>query len=148
MSFASDLRADLDDVRAIPGDLGLRPYTVNLVTRVWTGARVGMGTSTTTRTALLVGGQNPHVTQVTQQDITAGGYSAGDFKVGPLTPPFVGGGYATTDLDPPQDGSAREVWYELTGPSPATTLQTLEKVGEQADGALSIWLILHAKQFT
>jgi hypothetical protein len=150
MSFASDLRADLDDIRAIPGDLGLRPYTVTLVIETWDGARVGDGTKTTTRTTLLVGGQPPKVQSVSQQDIVAGGYMSGDFKVGPFTPPFVGGGgYSVTDLDPPKlPNVQREVFYELVGPEPTTTVHRCEKVGDDADSALSTYLILRAKEFT
>lgn len=86
------LRAIAEDVRTVPGELGLREYTVDLLSESWSGAQAGEGTATETATRLLVGGQNPKVRWLTQKEIAVGGIPDGTVEVGPLTPKCSAGG--------------------------------------------------------
>lgn len=119
MSFASDLLAGIDAIRAIPGTLGLHPYVVTKVTRTWATAIIGHGSYTDAEEVLLVGGQNPHVRQVTESARdhyleTGPTFSEGDWLVGPLTPEFAGGGYDADNFDAGEN--AVEIFYKIDGP--------------------------------
>ena len=149
----STLRDDLldvvDDIRGIPGDLGLRLFTVSVIVVTWTGARPGVGSSTTTVTRVKAGlGRfDVKVRNVSQRDAIASGglYTDQDIEVGPITPPFVGidEGNATTELDPPTTTTAREVFYRVTGPGMASTSgDTYEKIGQRVDRSFRYMLTL------
>lgn len=119
MSFVDDLLPTLDAIRAIPGDLGLHPFTVTRVTKTWASGTVGHGSATTTEQALTVGGQNPHVRNATEDEIKhllgAGSlFKPGTLLVGPLTPEFAGGGYDVDGFDA-SSGVATQVLYRVTG---------------------------------
>lgn len=117
MTFRDDLRAICFNARAIPGALGLRPYTVVMVTETWSGDELGQGTPTRAETTILeANGQNPKVRQLNTEEVALGGYGKGTWKIGPITPDFPGGGTPRDNLlpDPP---NKTLVFYELTGPA-------------------------------
>lgn len=120
MSFRLDVRAMVDDIRgSVPGSLDLRPHAVTVRVRTWTGARAGVGTFTDVDTRVLNAGFNPKVRELAPRDVAASGgvYVTGDYRIGPITPEYVGGGTAATTLDPATTTTAREVFFLITGPS-------------------------------
>jgi hypothetical protein len=119
MSFRLDLRKSVEAIRGlVPGGLDLRPFRVDVVVRTWSGARAGVGTATVTSTRLMNQGQNPKFEQLKTNDVVASGglYSAGDFRIGPLTPEYPTGGTDHGTLDPSTTTTAREVFYLVRGP--------------------------------
>lgn len=102
MTERDDLLPDVDDIRAIPGEFGLRRYRVWVVTTTSTGVRPGMPGAQETRTEveLLVGGQPPKVRNVRSRDVIAGLSEAStiELEIGPVTPEFAGGGHSPADL--------------------------------------------------
>ncbi len=95
----------------------LRRYDVTVRVNTWSGALVGEGTKTTVNTPLLVNGQRPKVTQVTQKQIimSHGLYQDQDLMVGPLTPPFAGGGTAVIVFDPSNAAPNVELLFVVSG---------------------------------
>jgi len=152
MSLVDDLLPDLDRVRGIPGELGLRQYAVSLAVKTWSGARAGMGTATTTFTPIRCAGgaQNPKVRQLTQKDVVASGgvYSDQDFEVGPITPAFAGGGTAISGFEPAQGSSPTEIAFKLTGPGLPTGGAYYAKIGQDVTGNLHYSFILRKTAFT
>lgn len=119
MSFRTTLLATVERIRGVvPGALDLRPHTVTVRVRTWTGARAGIGTRVDADTPIRNFGFNPKVSEVSSRDVVASGgvYQQGDFRVGPITPEYVGGGTALTTLDPATTGTAREVLFKIEGP--------------------------------
>ena len=97
-SFADDMRGLADDIRAIPGALGLYEHAVTLLWDTWTGDQPGQGTVTEQATALLVGGQNPKVRWLSEKEIAIGGLPSGTIEIGPLTPGHSAGGMDIASL--------------------------------------------------
>lgn len=119
MSLRTSLLPVLERLRGtIPVQLGLRPYSVTVRVRTWTGQRPGMGTHSDVDTVLGNAGQNVKVTLISSRDIVASGgrYTAGDFRVGPLTPSHATGGTPLSVFDPPRSATAREIFFIVTGP--------------------------------
>ena len=138
---------DLDEIRGIGGELGLRPFTVSVSFVTWSGARVGMGTPTTTTTTFTNTSPTPDVTtqpvmvrQVNRKEVIASGglYTNRDLKVGPLTPAFAatlvqaGGGFADPAIDPEATNTPTEVHWRVSGPGYPAAGATFDKVGEEA----------------
>lgn len=128
----------------------MRPFSVEVVVRNWDGDRVGVGASSDAVHAVqLPGGQNPKVRQLSPADTIASGGSLqyARFEIGPLTPdypgitspapnraPFIGGGEATTKLDPPtQLEQPQEVLYRIKGPGLPTHGMLCKKAFQQFD---------------
>lgn len=116
MSFASDLQPVLDDIRGIPGELGLHPFTVTRLTRTWASGTVGHGTYTEASTVLRVGGQNPHVKESSEDAIrhllgSGSLFREGEWIIGPLTPDV------SVDLDAVDvdAGTAAQILYKIEG---------------------------------
>lgn len=124
MTFKDDLRAICYSARAIPGQLGMREYSVTVVqetwgggTETWGGGERGQGTPTRTETPILeADGQNPKVRQLNTEEVALGGYGRGTWRIGPITPDFPGGGTLRSALLPdPADNTL--VFFVLTGPA-------------------------------
>ncbi len=143
MSFVSDVLPDIDEIRAIPGDLGLRPFTITVRTRSWSGTRVGDGTSTDADAILLVHGQAPKCRRVAYKETAAAGgkYQEGDYRVGPMTPDFPGGGVAFSTLAPTSQAST-EIYYRLVGPDTPALGTWCSAVGEEGDHPLHRYLVV------
>jgi hypothetical protein len=150
VSFASSLLPGLDRLRTIPGSLGLRPYSVSLLVTTWTGDTtgigIGRGTKTDTLTPItLAGGQPPKIRRLSYKETVAGGgkYQEGDFKIGPLTPDYVGGGVPFSVMAPTRTGDARTGYhFVLYGPDTPAEGLLCEPVEEQADRALHRYLVV------
>lgn len=134
MSLLDDLLPVFGTVRAIPGSLGLNPYSVEVIVTTWTGERPGLGTQTQTVTAISENGQNPDVEEISTREILASGglYRDQDLRVGPITPPWTAidlstGGTALTTLDPTLS-KGQSVRYRLKGPGLPVAGALYEKV--------------------
>lgn len=114
-TFVESIRAALDEIRGIPGQIGTRPYTVSVRVTTWSGARVGIGTPTTTDTRVRVGDGDPHVRPVSDRAVVASGgaLEAHDLVLGPFTP----GVLPVATLDPATSATPTEVLFLLTGPN-------------------------------
>jgi hypothetical protein len=96
MTLAASLRKLAFNVRAIPGQLGVRPHRVSILKRSWSGPHTGDGTRTDVEIDIVeANGQPPKVRWLSDEQIAVGSLEAGTVEIGPITPRFVGGG---TDL--------------------------------------------------
>ncbi len=146
-TLGTDLLDVLDDIRGIPGELGLRPYKVTVLVRTWNGSRPGVDQSTSTDATSVIsvdiGSQHPRVRQLTQREIiaSAGMYQDQDMRVGPITPPTVGGTDppyvgATADhsaisvFEPPIGAGPVEIFFKLEGPGMSPGGSYFKKVGQ------------------
>lgn len=140
MALKDDLLSLVDELRAIAGDLGFRPYQVWVRTTQSAGTRPGIGTKVLSETRLLVGGQNPKVREVKRRDIVAGSNNllTAEYDIGPLTPEFGGGGISHDTISPQRSSTPTEVWFLLKGPGfPATGL-LCQRIGDHVDRPLRI----------
>ncbi len=150
MSFRDDILPDVDSIRGIPGELGLRRFAVSVLVRTHSGARPGIsgGTWTDVTTPLKVAGgtQNPKVTQVTSKDVVASGglYQVGDFRIGPLTTEWAGGGTPFATLSPATTSTAREVFFVITGPGLPTGGVTCQRVSDETMKNFHVNVIVRA----
>lgn len=132
----------LDAVRSIGDALGLRPFTVYQLTRVWTGERPGKGTKTDTTFQLVNtdadGVTHPvRVKQVSRRDIIASGGTYADqmLTIGPITPTYTteqGGGFSSGQLDPAPTSAATEIFWKVLGPGIPAAGAWFAKVDEVA----------------
>jgi hypothetical protein len=152
----SSFLSDLEEIRGIGAELGLRPYTVTAVVHTWSGSRIGLGIKTTTKTQI-TNGTDPYtglpvtigVRQVSRKEIVASGgaYTDRDLRVGPMTPAFAAtlagfaGGFTDSTLDPTPTGTPTEVHYLVTGPSVPAGGAAFDKIGEEAT-ALHYFVII------
>jgi hypothetical protein len=86
-------------IRAIPGELGVRPHRVYLVEVDSTGSTWGEGTVTTTETEITEDGQPPKVSQANDEQRALGNLADGALRIGPITPPSSGAGITATKLN-------------------------------------------------
>lgn len=114
MTLRDDLLDLAEDVREIPGELGVRLFDVDVFKRVWSGERVGIGVGYDNAKPLFVASFRPKVVQVTSRDIIASGglYQEQDLRIGPLTPSKV----VVPDFDPPMGTQPLELFFRITGP--------------------------------
>ncbi len=141
LSLREALLPVIDQLRGLPGQLGLRQYTVSVVKREWTGERVGLGYNTDTETPIRVdlGSYTPKVQMLSSRDIIASGglYTDQDLKIGPITPPFVGStldGSAITIFDPTPGDVPTEIFFKITGPGYPTAGAWFKKVAQDVTG--------------
>ncbi len=132
MSIVSDVLSILDMGRGLIATAGLCPYSVWVRTITWSGSAPGRGTQTVVDTPIYVDGdKNPQVKRVQGRDIMPGGtYFTDEFTIGPMTPPFAGGGVASTTLDPSIGSTGQEMFYLLKGPGLPTNGALFEKVSD------------------
>lgn len=118
MSLKDDLLPLVDTLRAIPGELGFRPFQVWVRKTTYAGPRVSVGASTFTETRLLVNGQNPKVRELKGKDVVAGTpeMAASTFEIGPVTPSFPGGGVSYGTINPTKTSVPTTVLFVLKGP--------------------------------
>ena len=143
-----DLRPDIDDIRGIAAELGGRRFTVSLVTRTWTGERVGVGTKTDVTTTIKVahGTLDPAVAQVSTREIIASGdrFTDQDLKVGPLTPAYPGGGVADATAVPALAGLPTEIFWKVTGPGIPPGGAWFDQIWDDTGANLHTYLYLRA----
>jgi hypothetical protein len=119
MGFRDSLRSVVSSIRAIPGrDFEIRPYTVAVVTRAWSGTHPGEGLETVSTTPITeADGQPPKVRFLNdEQRALADGLPMGSVEVGPITPDFPGGGTTWAALSGSGTTAGNSFHYLLTGP--------------------------------
>jgi hypothetical protein len=138
MSFKDDLLPLVDNLKAIPGELGFRPYEVWVRTTTYAGRRVGEGAVSVTETQLLVGGQNPKVRQVKSHDVVAGTPELASrvYEIGPLTPEFPGGGVAESTINPEKTSTPTTLLFVLKGPGLPPDGLLCQRVSDELDRPL------------
>lgn len=117
MTLAAGLRKLAYSVRAIPGQLGVRPHRVSVLRRSWSGPHVGDGTRTDVEVDIVeAGGQPPKVRWLSDEELAVGSLNPGTVQIGPITPAFPGGGtnLGTLDGSALTAGQVRHLW--IVGP--------------------------------
>jgi hypothetical protein len=95
------LRKLANHLRALPGRMGIRPYSIEVQVTTSAGAELGEGAQTVVTTLITeANGQPPKVRWLSNKEIALGGYEDGTVEVGPITPDFPGGGTAIATLHP------------------------------------------------
>lgn len=152
MAFGSSTLRDsllpaLDVIRGIPAQMGLRPHTVSITVRTWSGSRAGLGSNTDTTTGIKqdLGIYPIKVRNMSQKDIIASGglYTDQDVVAGPITPPYIGSlldNNAIAIFDPPSQGA--EVFFLITGPGYPTAGAYFKKIGQRVDTPMRYTLYL------
>jgi hypothetical protein len=136
----------LDSIRtSYPNDYALRPVTLTVRVKTWSGTSVGPPGTATTDDTVIAGpaGNRYKLRAVTEKDIVASGgkYQAGQYRVGPITPPYAGGPITADDIIPPKiAGLGREVYYGVTDATGIT--QWCSMVGAETMHALHWYLVL------
>lgn len=138
MSLKDDLLPLVDDVRAIAGELGFRPFQVWARKTTYSGSRVGDGSPTVTETRLLVGRQDPKVREIKSKDVIAGSqeFTSAVYEIGPLTPEFPGGGIAESTINPQLTGVPTTFVFVLKGRGLPTEGLLCQRVDEDSDRPL------------
>jgi len=86
-AFVKGLRKILNNARSVPGELGLRQWSVALVTETWSGDFAGDASRTRTVTALTnAKATNPKVIGNNEKRLMLGVADSGIFQIGPITP--------------------------------------------------------------
>lgn len=128
MSLRDDLLPVFDDVaRGIPNELGLRRYDLFLRKIQWSGERPGLGTKTVVDFPITVnkgtlGLDRPKVVQLKSAEIvaSAGKYSDGDYRIGPLTPSYVENnityGSLPSDIQVELETNPEEIFINMRNP--------------------------------
>lgn len=146
--------------RSIGGLMGLRPFTVFVRTRRWSGNRVGQGTFVDnaggpdvqlTNGVAPLGPQPVRVRTLSNRDIIASGgiYRDRDMRVGPLTPSFAAsilpaGGFNDSTVDPPQVGSIpTQIMWIVFGPGMFASGSLCDRISLD-ETALHISLVLRS----
>lgn len=143
-SFREAFAPTLDAIRTgIPTAFGIRTVSLTVRVKTWSGAAVGKGTKTVTDT-LITGpaGNRYKIREVNAKDVVLSGglYQSGQYKVGPITPPYAGGPFTAADLIPPKTSSPREVYYGVTDSTGIT--QWCSMMGADTMNALRWFLYL------
>lgn len=146
--LSEQLKAALDAVRAIPDQLGLRPYTVSIRVRTWSGERAGLGTKTDADGYIVVGdGYRPSVREISSQDIIASGglYTQEDLKI-TVTPAYVGacgiGGHLVSDFEPDVNANPTEIFFNIKGPGHPANGSWYKKISQNVDSVLTYTFII------
>lgn len=131
MALADDLKAIVWSVRAIPGQLGLRPYSATIVQGVDLGEQTGDDAGVYLDVPILeASGQSPRIRQLSDEELALAGLGAGLWKVGPFTPDFTSGGTAIADMLGTTLDAGDTLRIRLTGPRyPDGALFRIVKVG-------------------
>lgn len=89
MALADDLLPILREIRGIPGEFGLRPHTVALLSRSWGGTHSGDGDRTDTSLSLTEGdGQPPKVRWLNAEEMAVSMVDKSTVEIGPITADF------------------------------------------------------------
>jgi len=99
MALADSLKRITFRCRAIPGRLGIRPYSVAVRTAEWNGTNTGRGAEAVDYVSITeANGQNPKVRQLSTEELALGNLGKGAIQIGPITPEFSVGGTPITDI--------------------------------------------------
>jgi hypothetical protein len=105
--------------RGIAGRLGIRPHSVAIVDKAWSGDQPGDGIEVANTTAITEGGgEPPKVRWLNDEQKTLGGFGIGDqvVMVGPITPKFPGGGTDLSVLTGAELSNGEAHYLKITGP--------------------------------
>lgn len=103
--------------RRIPGEHGLRPYGVAIVVGTWSGKYVGGGAKYEQLEPIReANGQSPKVRFLSEEALALANLNKGSCTIGPITPPYTGGGTALSDLVPAVH-QRQTVHVKLIGPA-------------------------------
>lgn len=153
-----DLLSDLDDCRAIRGEVGLIPFKVFVRIREWSGERQGDGSEFRDGPDLQItvgkgkDKQPVRVRMTTNKDIIASGgiYRDRDLRVGPITPDYgpdstgASGGFGQALLDPsPKGDTTTEIFWRVEGGDMAPGGSWYEKIGQETT-ALHTYVMLRS----
>lgn len=117
MAFADDLKPVLHTIRAIPGNLGLRPHQVSIIVKSYTGTHTGEGDEVIIETAITEGsGQPPKVRWLKDDEIAVGNLDSGTIEVGPITPEFSTGGLDISVIDGSSEATGETRYLKIVGP--------------------------------
>lgn len=117
LTLADSLKPVLFRIRAIPGSLGLRPHSVEILAKSWNGAHTGAGElSTDTLRLTQANNQPPKVRWLRDDEIAVGSLSAGTVEIGPVTPRFQEGGLDIADLNGSALSRGDVLQLRITGP--------------------------------
>ena len=117
-TFRDSILPSVNSIRAIPGKLGWRPYSLTIEVRTWSGAEIGEGVETVTSTPITEQyGQPPKIRWLDAEQLAIGGYEKGTITVGPITPAYPGGGVLISVLSPSNLANNTVVQYKLVGPA-------------------------------
>lgn len=139
MTIRDTYLALLDGYRGrLNSDWDLRRYDVEHVSTTWAGGLPGDGAASSPVVTPIVvdGDKRPKVAQLSQKDILASGglYQDQDLRIGPLTPPILGGGgLPITVFDPAPVGPSTTVMFRITGPGCEGGVM-YRKVGQDVTG--------------
>lgn len=144
MTLVPGLLPQLDRIRAIPAALGLRPFSVVVRVRSWSGSDLASGTATDSDTTITVGpGSAPKVRHLSPREVVASGgqYQTGDYRVGPLTPDGSGYGVPVSTFRPALT-AGQELLVKLTGPDTPSGGLWCRLVSVEADHALHRYAVV------
>lgn len=135
MSTVDRLRRIAHRCRSIPGQLGLRPFRVYLLTAFWAGTHTGDGSEgNLPETELTESGQPPKVRFATDEQVALGGLEKGDCVIGPITPSHSGGGTNISSLDASSLSSGQTFHVRLRYSDGSDSFYSV--VGVERDSAL------------
>jgi hypothetical protein len=146
MSLRDDLLPVVNGLRDLPGDFGLRRYSVTLVRRTY-AERVGDGSIPTAASVTLSPAPRVRVVSTREVAESGGTYQDGDLRVDRITPRLAdgSGGYAPSDLDYESTTDRDEVVIVLTGDDGVSREGTLVK--KNFDRAFGYSLVVRLKRF-
>lgn len=122
--------------RNLPAQHGLRPYTVSVVTKSYTGDVTGEGNQVEIVTPITESdGQPPKVRWLNDEELALGQLGKGTIEVGPITPDFSGGGTDIATLLQTSAENAELVLYRVTGPEFPNGAD-FKRVGSDSSAAL------------
>lgn len=148
-SPADRFRAAAARGRKAVAALGLRPTTVTITVQTYSAAWNSHGaTLIDTQTTVL--SPSPKVEQADLGPLSAFGggsladagseLNAGVYRIGPITPQYVGGGYTTSQLAPAQTSPAVRVTVTLAGPEFKTPSEVFKVTDMDATNALHTFM--------
>jgi hypothetical protein len=133
MALADDLKPIIDEIRGIPGSLGLRPNRVYLVRAVWSGEHTGELDETQDLTEITVGdSQPPKVKIISDEQKALGQLADGSIEIGPITPTYTGGGIAVSSLYARSLNRGETLHVKVVGPAGTNYYRITEVMTDRA----------------
>lgn len=134
MSLADSLKPLLSSVRSIPGQLGLRPHTVEVLLGTWSGAQTGEGAESISTVSITENGQPPKIRRLKPEERALDDLPEGSVEIGPVTPDFAGGGFDLQTIRVRIKGAT--LHFRITGPDPPQGSAVYRVTQAHADFAL------------
>jgi len=118
MGFRDNLRKVAFTLRRLPGEkFEIRPYRIFVVRETHPGKHPGDGPVTTVETEITeANGQPPKVRYMSEEERALGQLHSSTLELGPITPPFPGGGTSWDTLTGKSLAKGDTFYYKLIGP--------------------------------